>query len=180
MIAPDMCFIADQREAAIAAVHGPRMRWIVALLVVGACGSSPPPVAEPPVVLVRPVGEGEVRAATEPEVSPAPAEVKVETGRSPCRPERPDSAYERSLCLCEEQCTRRIDRAALADRLARHGADAETVRRMTAGEPGALHYPYHEVDGLRLEFDGEGRVTRCSHSVLSDPSATVALECAAR
>ncbi|MFY0536910.1 hypothetical protein [Nannocystis pusilla] len=88
------------------------------------------------------------------------------------------SSFERSTCICEEQCARRVDRAALTKRLVRAGGDAPTW--LATGQAGTLHYPYREVDGLVLEIDGDGRVHRCSHSLLSDPSATVAIDCAAR
>ena len=178
-----MCFICDQRGARIAAVNGLhgriRGRWTAALLFVGACGSRPPVVAPDAesAALVLPrsseVERRETAAAAAPVVLAERGDVTPARG---C--ERRDvSSLERSTCLCEEQCARRVDRAALTARWERAGGEAPSW--LTAGQPGTLHYPYREVDGLVLEIDGDGRVTRCSHSVLSDPSATVAIDCAA-
>lgn len=82
----------------------------------------------------------------------------------------------RALCMCQRQCERRIDRAALQARLTRSGGEAPAW--LAAGEAGVMRFPYHDVDGLEVAFDGEGRVTRCSHSMVGDPSATVAIACA--
>ena len=149
------------------------------MLLVGACGSRAPvvaPDAESAAIVLPRSSEAETRETA----AAAPVVLAERESVAPARGcERRDvSSFERSSCLCEEQCARRIDRAALTKRLMRAGSEAPTW--LTTGQSGTLHYPYHEVDGLELEIDGDGRVTRCSHSVLSDPSATVAIDCAAR
>ncbi len=41
-----------------------------------------------------------------------------------------------------------------------------------------LHYPYMDIDGLRIEFDGDGKPTRCTHSSGMARDSFVALDCA--
>lgn len=148
------------------------------MLFVGACGSRAPVVApdvESTAIVLPRSPEAERRETA---AAAAPV-VLAEREAAPARGcERRDvSSLERSTCLCEEQCARQIDRAALAARLMRAGGEAPTW--LTTGQPGTLRYPYREVDGLVLEIDGEGRVTRCSHSESTDPAATAAIDCAA-
>jgi hypothetical protein len=109
-----------------------------------------------------------------PAAPPAPAEE-----RARCHPERPDSPRERSLCVCESACARTIDREALARRLLGWGSDPETTRRwLSTRDPIVIHYPYMDIDGLRIEYDGDGKPTRCTHSSGMERESFVALECA--
>ena len=97
---------------------------------------------------------------------------------SPCPPGRADTPAERSLCICERVCATTVDRQAIARRRLAAGADPEAIQRWLDEEnPGSIHYPYVEIDGLRIDFAGDGRVLRCSHSVLREPGSHQALEC---
>ncbi|MEZ4454266.1 MAG: hypothetical protein R3B09_32730 [Nannocystaceae bacterium] len=76
---------------------------------------------------------------------------------------------------CEEACARTLDREAFARRLRdRDAAD----RWLAAREPVTLHYPYVEIDGLRITYDGEGRPLRCSHSIVRVAGSYAAIDCA--
>jgi hypothetical protein len=131
-------------------------------------GQSPPPQPIEPAILEL------LTAHRRPAAPPAAA---AEPPR--CHPERPDSPRERSICACEEACAGGIDREAMARRLLDWGADPKTTRAwLRSREPILLHYPYMDIDGLRIEFDGDGQATRCSHSSGMAPGSFVALECA--
>lgn len=98
---------------------------------------------------------------------------------SRCHPERPDSPRERSLCICEEACTRTIDRQRIARRMLESGGDPETIQRwLDEGRGSTLHYPYSEIDGTRIEFDGDGVVTRCRHFFGGVRDSGVDIQCA--
>ncbi len=59
------------------------------------------------------------------------------------------------------------------------GGDPETIDRWLAERrPDTLHYPYSEIDGTRIDFDGDGVVTRCTNFVAGDPDSRVEVLCA--
>lgn len=95
-----------------------------------------------------------------------------------CHPERPDTPRERSRCLCERACARTIDRPRLARQLLAAGGDPETIQRwLDERRPSEVHYPLFEIDGTRIEFDGDGVITRCRHYAAHVPESAVDVRC---
>ena len=111
--------------------------------------------------------------------TPAAAQAPPAEGPPSCHQEHPDAPADLSRCICTRACGTTIDRAALARRQLDMGKDPVAVQAwLDAHTPGSLHYPYVEVDGLLINFDGEGTVTRCTHSILRVPGSKITLECA--
>lgn len=112
-----------------------------------------------------------------PEAEAAPTNDHDDTTER-CHPERPDTPREQSLCVCERACARTIDRERLARRMLEAGGDRETIQRwLDERRPSALHYPLVEIDGTRIDFDGDGVVTRCRHFVARLPESAVDVQC---
>jgi hypothetical protein len=110
----------------------------------------------------------------------ADAEVTAEDDEAAtrCHPERPDTPRERSLCVCERACARTIDRGRLARRMLEAGGDRATIQRwLDERRPSVLHYPLVETDGTRIDFDGDGVVTRCRHYSARVPDSAVDVQC---
>lgn len=113
-----------------------------------------------------------------PEEADAAATDEADDAAARCHPERPDTPRERSLCICERACARTIDRQRLARRMLEAGGDRETVQRwLDERRPSTLHYPLVEIDGTRIDFDGDGVVTRCRHFVARVPESAVDVQC---
>ncbi|MCB9702697.1 MAG: hypothetical protein H6711_12445 [Myxococcales bacterium] len=104
----------------------------------------------------------------------------AEGPRSRCMEIPDDAPQEYSRCVCEITCARTIDLAALARRLPNpRGAREDIDRLLNAEGRGSIRYPYVEVDGLWIEFDRDGRVTQCSHSVARIPGSAFSTVCPA-
>ncbi len=137
----------------------------------------PPRVAAPAPPAAHPPSSAPGPVALEPELldlltahrNPPP-----EAGDEPT-PEPEFDPRASGLRLCEARCARPLDREALARRFRDRDAAA---RWLAAREPVTLHYPYVEIDGLRIDYDGDGRPLRCSHSIARVAGSRVEIDCA--